>query len=90
MNRKQQAFALFEQGMTAFSPEVKALRLKKTAKYSYYSEWQKSKGVLPLHWHPLGKLRGRVGKLKGRTELNHLYSLFGFTFLHFSFTFSVK
>ena len=44
MNRKQQAFALFDEGKTVRSPEVKDLKLKSQSRYNYYYEWQKSEG----------------------------------------------
>jgi len=63
MTKKGTAFALFDEGKSPSSPKVKGLKLKSQSRYKYYYEWQKSKGVLHLHRRPLGKLRGRVGKL---------------------------
>jgi len=41
VNKKQKAFILFEQGKTASSPEVKALKLKGQSRYNYFYEWKK-------------------------------------------------
>jgi len=38
MNNKDKAFALFDEGKTASSSEVKALGLKGNTKYNYYAE----------------------------------------------------
>ena len=61
MTKKDEAFALFEEGKTALSPEVKALKLKSQSRYNYYYEWQKTKGAIHLHRHPPGKLKGKTG-----------------------------
>ena len=47
MNKKQQAFALFDQGKASSSPEVEALKLKTQTKYNYFSQWQKDKEGKP-------------------------------------------
>jgi len=47
-SNKDKAFALFHAGKTASSPEVKALGLRASTRYHYYSEW-KSLGK-PKHY----------------------------------------
>lgn len=42
-NKKQLAFALFEQGMRPGSPEIKALQLKGRVRYTYYQKWKRAK-----------------------------------------------
>ena len=75
MTKKEQAFALFSEGKTTSSPEVKDFKLKGGTSFNYYLEWQRNKGgQLHLHCHPLGRLKGKTG-------LGHLYSFFRFTFL---------
>jgi len=39
MTKEDEAFRLFEEGKTAPSPEVKALKLKSQSRYNYYYEW---------------------------------------------------
>ena len=41
--------------MTAFSPDVKDLKLKSHSRYNYYYEWQKSKGG---NYTFIGTIRG--------------------------------
>ena len=41
-NNKQEAFALFDQGKTPTSPEVKALNIKGHTKRNYYWLWQQT------------------------------------------------
>ncbi len=45
MAKKEAAFALFEEGKTAISPEVKALKLKSHTRATYFWEWKRGKGV---------------------------------------------
>jgi len=47
-SNKDKAFALFHEGKTASSPEVKALGIKASTRYHYHSEW-KSLGK-PKHY----------------------------------------
>lgn len=44
MSKKDKAFELFDEGKNPSSPEVKALKLKGSTKYNYYSEWLKKRG----------------------------------------------
>ena len=69
-DKNNKAFAMFEEGKTAFSPDVKDFRLRS------------KKVTLPPE-----KLKEIERKLKRKTGLSYLYSLFRFTFLHFSFTY---
>jgi len=46
-NLKVKAFHLFDKGKDASSPEVKALGLKPSTRYSYYSNWNKGRGGEP-------------------------------------------
>jgi len=45
VTEKDRAFELFDEGKTASSPEVKALKLKGKTRYNYYAEWQKAGGA---------------------------------------------
>ena len=38
--RKDKAYKLFSEGKDASSPEIKALGLRATTRYSYYSRWK--------------------------------------------------
>ncbi len=44
-SKKAKAFALFDEGNTASSDGIKALKLKGDTRYNYYSEWRRMKGV---------------------------------------------
>lgn len=47
MNNKAKAFSLFDEGKTSSSPEVKALKLKGSTRYTYYDTWKKERGMSP-------------------------------------------
>ena len=63
MGKKQQAFALFEQGNSPSSPELKALKLKSQTRYNYYLEWQKGGGIIPS-LSPPGEAIGVIDETK--------------------------
>ncbi len=45
-SKRQQAFALFEQGFVPGSDEVKAIKgLKSNTRWTYYTQWRKIKGI---------------------------------------------
>ena len=60
-DKKEQAFALFSEGKTTSSPEVKGLKLKSQSRYNYYYEWQKSKGGATPSSAPSGEAKGKDG-----------------------------
>lgn len=64
--KQERAYELFCEGKTSSSPEVKALDLKASTRYSYYSRWQtEGKPSSPPSSSPLtGK------KIKGGTPLS--------------------
>jgi hypothetical protein len=74
VNRKEKAFALFGEGKTASSPEVKELQLKNQTRNNYYYEWKKRgnvgnttvKGSQPL---PGGESIGAVDESKIQPEV---------------------
>jgi len=45
VNKREQAFALFDEGKTPSSPEIKALKLKGNVKYNYYVRWREKVGA---------------------------------------------
>lgn len=63
MSRKEKAFKLFEEGKVARDPEVKALCLKNTIRYNYYSEWQQSMRLVSPSPEVAGEANGN-GKAK--------------------------
>ena len=58
MTKKDEAFRLFAEVSLAFSPEVKALKLKSQSRYNYYYEWQKTKGGNTPSSAPSGEAKG--------------------------------
>lgn len=40
VSKRQRAFALFDEGKTPSSPEVRALKLRGNVKYNYYQQWK--------------------------------------------------
>ncbi len=62
MNKKAKAFSLFDEGKTSSSPEVKALKLKGSTRYTYYGDWKKERGMSPdsTATPAEGKLKGKV------------------------------
>ena len=60
MTKKEQAFALFSEGKTTSSPEVKAHKLKSQTRYNYYLEWQEGGGITPS-LSPSGEAKGKSG-----------------------------
>ena len=60
MTEKERAFALFAEGKTTKSPEVKELKLKMKTRYNYYLEWQKGGGITPS-LSPSGEAKGSGG-----------------------------
>ena len=69
MTKKDEAFALFEEGKTALSPEVKALKLKSQSRYNYYYEWQKTKGGITPSSAPSGEAKGKSREAKGKDRV---------------------
>ena len=47
MTKREAAFALFDEGKVASSPEVKALKLKSHTRANYYYDWKQGKGKPP-------------------------------------------
>ncbi len=47
MSRRAEAFSLFDEGKVPSSPEVKALKLKGSTRYTYYDAWKKEKDIPP-------------------------------------------
>ena len=68
MSKKDKAFALFDEGKTSSSPDVKALGLKGTTKYNYYADWQKSKGVTSPSQGAISEAKGK-GKAISELEM---------------------
>lgn len=56
----EQAFALFDEGKTASSDEIKALKLKGNVKYNYYSEWRKARGLPVASPESKGESKERI------------------------------
>jgi len=60
VSEKDKAFALFDEGKTSSSPDVKALGLKGTTKYNYYLEWQKLRGITSASPDVIGEVGEKV------------------------------
>jgi len=58
VTEKEEAFRLFSEGKDAYSPEVKALKLKGKTRYNYYSEWQKLRGLISSSPEVAGEANG--------------------------------
>ena len=67
VNKKEQAFALFDEGKTPSSPEIKALKLKGTTKYNYHLEWQKNRGIPTPSPKPANEAKP-INQTKGETK----------------------
>lgn len=65
MTKREAAFALFYEGKSPSSPEVKALKLKAQTRANYYWEWKKGGGITPLS----ASSSESKGKVKVRSEL---------------------
>ena len=63
MTKNDKAFALFDEGKTSTDLEVKALCLKNTIRYNYYSEWQQSMRLVSPSPEVAGEANGN-GKAK--------------------------
>jgi len=69
LTKKEAAFRLFAEGSLAFSPEVKALKLKSQSRYNYYYEWQKTKGGITPSSAPSGEAKGKSREAKGKDRV---------------------
>jgi len=65
MSEKEKAFALFDEGKTTISPEVKELKLKSKTRYNYYLEWRKAGNTSSPSLETPSEAKGKIKEAIG-------------------------